>query len=327
MIERGFDYKIKIFAYLGIFLIALLFPLFSGLRVMNFAIHGLIGAILTLGLNIFFGYCGQINFGVAGFFAIGGYSVALLEKYLHLPFIITLIAAVVLSGGIALLVSVFLVRLRGHSLALGTFAFSLAVYTSVAKGFKNFTGGEDGINLAPVMLFQGVRAGDTFYYYLAVGILIACCWLSWTLRESRVGRAMVEIAQNETAALSFGVNIDKYLRLALMLNGMIAGIAGAIFVKWCGWISPEYFGIMANMIVVLALVVGGIGTVAGSLVGGISMYILPLVLIRFAEISVLTYGIILSVFLLFLPRGIVGEIKHLYYNLKIKSKTSQAEVK
>lgn len=327
MIERGFDYKLKIVAYVGIFLIALLFPLFSGPRLMNFALYGLIGAILTLGLNIFFGYCGQINFGVAGFFAIGGYSVALLEKYLHLPFIITLIAATVLTGAIALLISIFLVRLRGHSLALGTFAFSLAVYTSVAKGFKNFTGGEDGINLAPVMLFQGVRAGDTFYYYLAVGVVIACCWLSWTLRESRVGRAMVEIAQNETAALSFGVNIDKYLRLALMLNGMIAGIAGAIFVKWCGWISPEYFGIMANMIVVLALVVGGIGTVAGSLVGGISMYILPLVLIRFAEISVLTYGIILSVFLLFLPRGIVGEIKHLYYNLKIKSKTSQAEVK
>jgi len=103
---------------------------------MNFAIHGIIGAILTLGLNIFFGYCGQINFGVAGFFAVGGYTVALLEKYLHLPFIATLIAAIVLSGAISLFISIFLLRLRGHSLALGTFAFSLAVYTSVAKDLR-----------------------------------------------------------------------------------------------------------------------------------------------------------------------------------------------
>jgi len=87
------------------------------------------------------------------------------------------------------------------------------------------------------------------------------------ITESRVGRAMVGIAQNETAAQSFGVNIKRYLRLGLVLNGIIAGTAGAIFVKWCGWISPEYFGIMANMIVVLALVVGGIGSVVGAVVG------------------------------------------------------------
>lgn len=327
MNKRGSDYKVKIFAFIGVLLVALLFPQFSNLRVMNFAIYGLIGAILALGLNIFFGYCGQINFGVAGFFAIGGYSVALLEKYLALPFVISLIIAVALSGAITLLMSIFLVRLRGHSLALGTFAFSLAVYTSVAKGFKNFTGGEDGIKLAPVMLFHGVRAGDAFYYYLAIATLLACCWLSWTLRESRVGRAMIEIAQNETAALSVGVNIDKYLRLALLLNGLIAGMAGAIFVKWTGWISPEYFGIMANMIVVLALVVGGVGNIVGALVGGISMYILPLVIIPFAEISVLAYGVILSIFLLFMPRGIVGEIKHLYDSRKIKSNLYQAEGK
>ena len=311
--------KVKIFVLLGIGLLAMsLFPQLSSPRMMTFTILGLVGAIQTLGLNIFFGYCGQINFGVAGFFAIGGYSVALLEKYMGTPFTINLAIGVILSGIIALGISIFLVRLRGHSLALGTLAFSLAVYTSVAKGFKNYTGGEDGINLANLMLFDGVKANDAFYYYLLVAVVAACCWLSWTLRQSRIGRAMIEIAQNETAAVSFGVNINSYIRLGLILNGVIAGTAGCIFIKWTSWISPEYFGIMPNIIVVLALIVGGKGSIVGSVVGGIFMYILPQLMIGFAEFSLLTYGIILCIFLFFLPRGIVGEIQNLYFRRKNK---------
>jgi branched-chain amino acid transport system permease protein len=311
--------KVKILVLLGVgLLVILLFPKFTSPRMMTFTILGLVGAIQTLGLNIFFGYCGQINFGVAGFFAIGGYSVALMEKYLGTPFAINLVAGLIFAGFVGLVISLFLVRLRGHSLALGTFAFSLAIYTSVAKGFKSYTGGEDGINLAHLMLFNGSGASDSFYYYLLVAVVAACCWLSWTLRQSRVGRAMIEIAQNETAATSFGVNINRYIRLGLVLNGAIAGIAGAIFIKWTSWISPEYFGIMANIIVVLALIVGGKGSIVGAIVGGIFMFILPQLMIGFAEYSLFTYGIILCVFLLFLPRGIVGEIENLYFRCKNK---------
>jgi len=328
MSEKGFNYKDRarvVVVVCFIFLIALLFPLFSSPQVMNLAILGLIGAILTLGLNVFFGYCGQINFGAAGFFALGGYGVALLEEYLKIPFIISLPLAVIFSGIVVSLVSLFLVRLRGHSLALGTLAFSLAVYTSVARGFKNVTGGEDGINLKPLLLFDGSPVGEWFFYYLALATVVACCWLSWTLRKSRVGRAMTEIAQNELAALSFGVNISKYLRLGLILNSLMAGVAGGIFVKWIGWISPEYFGLMPNIIIVLALVVGGVGSIAGAVVGGIFIYILPQLMIRFAEISVLTYGVILCLSLLFLPRGIVGEIFNLYYTHRTKLNVSQSE--
>jgi len=328
MSEKGFNYKDRarvVVMVCFIFLIALLFPLFSSPQVMNLAILGLIGAILTLGLNVFFGYCGQINFGAAGFFALGGYGVALLEEYLKIPFIISLPLAVIFSGIVVWIVSLFLVRLRGHSLALGTLAFSLAVYTSVARGFKNFTGGEDGINLVPVMLFDGSPVGEWFFYYLALATVVACCWVNWTLRKSRVGRAMTEIAQNELAALSFGVNISKYLRLGLVLNGLMAGVAGGIFVKWIGWISPEYFGLMPNVIILLALVVGGVGSIAGAVVGGIFIYILPQLMIRFAEISVLTYGVILCLSLLFLPRGIVGEIFNLYYTHRTKLSVSLSE--
>jgi len=314
-VSNDADSRMRTLVLIGVLLLlALIFPMVSNPRVMNFAILGLVGAILTLGLNICFGYCGQINFGSGGFFAIGGYCIALLEESLHTPFVFNLLAAAIFGGVITLLMSMFLVRLRGHSLALGTFAFSLAIYTSVAKGFKSFTGGEDGIRLAPLVLWHETTASDTFYYYLIVAVLAACCWLSWTLRRSRVGRAMLEIAQNEVAAASFGVDINKYLRLALVLNGVIGAVAGGIFVKWAGWISPEYFNIMSNFTPVLSLVVGGVGNIAGAVVGGIFIHILPTLMIGLAEFSTLIYGVILCVFLLFLPRGIIGELQQRYYN-------------
>lgn len=315
------------FILVGVLLLAaLLFPFFTSSAMLYFSILGLVGAILALGLNVFFGYCGQINFGVAGFFAVGGYGVALLEKYLQWPFAVNLILAVTLTALVALLISPCLVRLREHGLALGTLAFALAVHTSVSKGFVDFTGGEDGISLAPLILFSGKRAGDWFYYYLLVAAVGACYWLNFTLRNSRVGRAMIGIAQNETAASIFGVPIDKFLRLALVLNGGIAGLAGGIFVKWAGWCAPEYFGLMTNVIILLAAVVGGVGNALGAMVGGILMYTLPQMLIFLGEFHVLFYGLILAVFLLFLPRGIVGETERLLRWVSLKWSTRGEEV-
>ncbi|MGA2464859.1 MAG: branched-chain amino acid ABC transporter permease [Thermodesulfobacteriota bacterium] len=319
--------KTRMFVLIGVLIAALIFPLISSPRTMNFAIIGLFGAILTLGLNILYGYCGQINFGIAGFYAIGGYGVALLEKYLCTPFVMNLLIAVIVGGILTLLMSFFLVRLRGHSLVLGTIAFHMAIYTSVAKGFKGFTGGEDGIKLAPLMLFNGIKATDLFYYYLIVATIAACCWLNWTLRNSRLGRAMIEIAQNEVAAISFGVSIDRHLRLALVLNGVIAAVAGGIFVKWTGWVSPEYFGIMPSIIPVLSLVVGGVGNIVGAVVGGIFMHMLPIFMIRFAELSTLLYGLILCIFPLFLTRGIIGEIQYRYQSRKATRSVSPEEGK
>jgi len=318
--------RLAFLAFMAILiLVVLFFPFLCGGRILYLTIIGLVGAILALGTNIFFGYCGQINFGAAGFFAAGGYGVALLEKYLNLPFAINLILAVIIVGFLTLLISLCLVRMRGHGLALGTLAFALGIHASVSKGFVAFTGGEDGINLAPLILFNGSKAGDSFFYYLLVAAVAACYWVSWVLRNSRVGRAMVGIAQNETAAASVGVDIKKYLRIALVLNGVMGGLAGGIFVKWASWCAPEYFNLMCNVIILLSVVVGGTGSTLGAVVGGASMYILPQLLIALAEFHVLFYGVILAIFLRFLPRGIVGETQRLYYWLSLRRSTNRIE--
>jgi branched-chain amino acid transport system permease protein len=288
-------------------LIILLLPHFVSATGMHLAMVGLMGAISALGLNIFFGYCGQINFGVAGFLAIGGYGVALLERYTTIPYFISLIISVVASGLIAFFAGLALLRLREYMLALGTLAFGMAVYEAVAKGFTTVTKGEDGINLSRLGVF-GIPAGDTFFYYLFLFVTVLCWWISHALRNSRAGRAMLAISQNELAATSFGVNINKYIMQAFLVSNMMIAAGGGLFVKWMSWCSPEYFSMMTTISVVLAVVAGGIGSTFGVIIGGIVMFILREVLVPLALYDMLAYGIILCLFLLFMPRGIGGGI-------------------
>jgi len=155
--------KLKILGYSLVLLFLLILPAFAKGNVMFLAVLGLIGGIATLGVNIFFGYCGQVNFGAAGFMAIGGYCVAFLERDLHTPYLLGLVLGVVASGLVALLVSIFLLRLRHFVLGLGTTAFGLAIYSMFAKGFTAYTHGEDGVSLSPLHLFGG-EVGDKFFY-------------------------------------------------------------------------------------------------------------------------------------------------------------------
>jgi branched-chain amino acid transport system permease protein len=295
-------------AFAGAVIVAiLLFPIFSSRITLHFAMVGLTGAILALGLNIFYGYCGQINFGSAGFFAIGGYGVALLDKYIQMPYFVSLFLSIVISGIIAFLMSRPLLRLREYMLALGTLAFGMAIYEAVSKGFTSYTGGEDGINISKLKIF-GTPAGDTFFFYLFLIAILLCYWVSYALRNSRTGRAMVSISQDETAATSLGVNINNYLIQAFMLSGMILTLAGGLFVKWTGWCSPEYFSLKNSILILLAVVVGGVGSAFGAIIGGLIMFILQELLVPLAIYEMLAYGIILCIFLLFMPKGIKSGI-------------------
>jgi branched-chain amino acid transport system permease protein len=295
--------------------VILLFPLYGRGEASHLAIVGLMGAISALGLNLFYGYCGQINFGAAGFIAIGGYGVALMEKYTGMPFVFCLIISIIAAGLIALILTFPLLRLREYMLALGTLAFGMVVYEAASKGFTDYTGGEDGIDMMALSFF-GEPVGDVFFFYVFLGVTCLCFWISHALRHSRTGRAMVAIAQDETAATSLGVNIDKYLRKTFMLSGMMLALGGGLFVKWSVWCSPEFFSLMTSVTVLLAVVVGGVGSAFGSIIGGVFMFSLRELLVPLALYDMLVYGIILGVFLLFMPRGIRGGITFLGNLLK-----------
>jgi branched-chain amino acid transport system permease protein len=311
--------KFKILVFSIVLVCLLILPAFAKGIVMFLAILGLIGGIAALGVNIFFGYCGQVNFGTAGFMAIGGYSVALLERDLHTPYFLNLVIGIVVSGLIALLVSVFLLRLRHFVLGLGTVAFGLAVYSVFAKGFTDYTRGEDGVSLNPLQLF-GIQAGDNFFYYLSLICVILCIWISYAVRNSRVGRGMVAIAENEVAATSMGVDIDHHLRIALVLNGLLNGLAGGLLVKYLNFCSPDHFNLSYSILVFIGVVVGGAGSALGAALGGIIMFTINEILTPLGLYHTLTYGVILGSILLFMPDGIVGGIRSLAHRWSGASK-------
>ena len=291
-------------------LLGLALPVLAPGQPVHYAILALNGVLWTLGLNFFFGYCGQINFGVAGFAAVAGYGLALLAVKVKLPLGLSFLLAIVGTALVTYLASLVLLRLRELVLGLGTLAFSLMVYMTVRSGFIDLTGGEDGISLPKLVLF-GSKMGDQFYYYVYLVAGALGLYVAYAVLHSRTGRAMRAIAEDEDAAIASGVDVRRYMRLALLLNGVYAGVAGAIYVQWNGWVSPEYFGLMANVLVLLALVVGGTGRPLGAVVGALLMFPLPQALIALEKYHYVIYGLILILMLRFAPHGLVGLVQPL----------------
>ncbi len=266
-----------------------------------------IGIILALGTNIFFGYCGQINFGAAAFYALGAYISAILQVRLGLPFFaafpLTLTGCLLAS----LIVGVPLLRLRHHTLALGTVAFASVVYL-VLNTWITFTGGEDGLAM-PKVSFFGYKAGSHFYYYLILIFAVLSYLMCHYLVCSRVGRAMKAIREDEVAALSTGINSGHYRMLAFMLNGLLSGLAGILFAQESAWITPSTFHLWTNVVIILMVVVGGAGSNFGAALGGAIIMLLPQLLGAFQQYHVLIYGLLLALTLRFMPQGI-GDFVH-----------------
>ncbi len=282
-----------------------LFPHFVPSLYMYYATFSLIGALWTLSLNFFMGYCGQINFGVGAFGFISGYSFALLVTKLGVPTLVAALLSIIIVCLVTYAVSIILVRLREVELGLGTLAFSLALHAAVSTSLKGITGGEDGISLPPLTIF-GRTMGDLFYFYVCLVLVVLCCFVSYLVLDSRIGRAMKAIGQDEIAARSVGIDIPKYWRLGLILNALFGGLAAVLYVQWVKWISPEHFGLHLNILVLLALVVGGMGKPLGATIGGMFIFLLPQFLVALQEWSTLVYGLILVLVLKFLPSGIAG---------------------
>ena len=290
----------------GVALIGGLLPLgvadFVRYLVVLVSIYG----IAALGLNIFMGYCGQINMGSAAFFCIGAYVPTMLQVKFGVHYLIGFPIAVVFSILIAWLLSYPLLRLKGHAMAIGTLSFGMAVYL-IAERFPSLTGGADGITVPPMTLF-GADAGDKFYYYLILICFLASYLGCYFLMDSRIGRALKAIRDDEDAASALGINVAHYKTLAWVLNNALMSIAGALFAQQAGFLSPSTFALWTSISVLVMICVGGLGTNLGSVIGAAIMTLLPYLLVSIQEYIMLTQGIILFSVLRFMPEGIVGTL-------------------
>ncbi len=261
--------------------------------------------LLAVGLNLLFGYTGQISLAHATFYAIGAYTTSLLEVHAGLSFWVTTPIALCFAVVVAIVIGIPTLKLKDHYLALATLALCL-VTTLFLLNAKWLTNGAEGVMGIEAPRFFGYPLqGVTLYYFVAFLTFVVFVMIR-NLVNSRVGIALETIRENEDAAESLGVNVLYYKVMVFAISGALAALAGAIYAHLTLFASPESFALPLSIEVLVIIVVGGLASMMGSVVGAIVITLLPEFLYDFEEYRLLVYGVILLLVVIFAPKGIVG---------------------
>lgn len=292
-------------------LIALTLPLWlPSAYHLHVAIMAGIFGVLALSLNLLLGYTGQLSLGHAAFFGIGAYTSALLTVTLEWSFWPALAAAIALAGAAGWLIGRLSLKLRGAYFVLVTISFA-GVISLVSVNWIELTNGPLGLPGVPAPeLGPWSLRTKTAYYYLVLAAVALSYVVSRRLVGSRIGRAFVALRENEALAESIGIDVTHYLVLAAVVSAAMAGLGGSLYAHYTRFVSPEVFLFSYTVTMVIMVVAGGKGTLAGPLVGAVLFTALPEAL-RAAtswQWQMLAYGMLLVLLVVFMPRGIVPHI-------------------
>ncbi len=264
-------------------------------------------ALAVVGLNLLMGFAGQVSLGHAGFLGIGAYSVVIGPVYFGLPSWLSLFAGAALSGVIAFLVGRPILRLKGHYLAVATLGFGLLV-AIVLTNEAGWTGGPDGLSVPRLTLFGWQVRGSNAWYWITGATLVAGFVLALNLMSSPTGRALQAIHDSEIAALVLGVDVARKKLTVFTISAVYASVAGSYLALFNGHVTPDVAGFLRSIELVAMVVLGGMGSIVGSLVGAAVLVVLPQALTIFHEYEQAMLGLIVMVFMIFLRRGIVPSL-------------------
>jgi branched-chain amino acid transport system permease protein len=264
-------------------------------------------ALAVVGLNLLMGFAGQVSLGHAGFLGIGAYSVAIGPVYFGLPSWLCLFAGVMLSGAVAFLVGRPILRLKGHYLSVATLGFGLLV-AIVLTNEAGWTGGPDGMSVPKLALFGWSVRGSDAWYWIAGMTFVGGFVLALNLIESPTGRALQAIHDSEIAALVLGIDVARKKLMVFIISAMYASVAGSYLALFNGHVTPDVAGFLRSIELVAMVVLGGMGSIVGSLVGATVLVVLPQALTIFHEYEQALLGLIVMVFMIFLRQGIVPSI-------------------
>ena len=267
----------------------------------------LVYTLVTLGFTIIIGNLGQLAFANTAFFGIGAYTSAILMVYLGFPYIISIFAAAVIGGLAGFLASVTALRgIRLYYLAIITLAFGELMRWVYLHG-DDVTKGSDGLRIPDNIFFLGIPLDSEvpkFFVFLFITVLVVKA--TSNLMRSKIGRAIVSIRENEATTASLGIHTARYIVLAFVWSGSVVGIAGAMFAVLTERVLPEAFGLTEVIIHFGMVLVGGTGSIVGSVIGAIALTTLPEYFRQFPGLDELFFGIIIVLVLLFLPKGLVS---------------------
>jgi branched-chain amino acid transport system permease protein len=266
----------------------------------------LVNAVVALGLNLLSGYTNQLSFGHAGFLAIGAYTAALLTIHAPaVPVVVSLAAAGAVTAVVGLGFGVPCLRLSGLYLAMATLAFGFVI-TEAILNLDGLTRGADGLRVPVARLGAFALASETARYYLVAVVAALLVAAAANLARTRTGRALLAVRESEIAAQASGVPVARYKTVAFGLSAFYTGVAGGLFAFVVGFLSPDAFDVFMSVDFIVMIILGGLGSVPGSVVGAAVVTVLHDSLAAFQNYRPLIFGVILIACMLFMPGGIIG---------------------
>ncbi|WP_275199342.1 branched-chain amino acid ABC transporter permease [Bradyrhizobium sp. CSA207] len=264
-------------------------------------------SIVVLGLNLLMGYAGQVSLGHAGFFILGAYSVALGPSQLGLNPWLSMAGGVALTSALAFVIGRPLLRLSGYHLAMATLAFGAIVYVFITNEV-DLTGGPDGMQVQRANLSVLGLSHLMSWYWLAGGFLVLSMLILSNLLSSPAGRALRALHDSEVAAGVLGIDVARAKLMAFVISAALAALAGANLALLDGHITPAAGGILRSVELLTMAVVGGLGSLVGSVAGAAFLVLLPQFLTEFHDYEHAILGFLLVVIMVMLPLGIVPSL-------------------
>lgn len=255
-----------------------------------------INLIAVLGLSILTGFTGLFSFGHAGFMAIGAYVGAIVTARMHLPFIVAILAAGLVAGIISIGIGRLTLKLKGDYFCIATMGFGEAIRLILNNWA--WVGGARGWESIPQL--KGASL------FLPFGVAIVAVILTWNMVNSRQGRNMVAVREEELAAQMAGIDVMRTKMMALVTSAVLAGIAGALMANFVGFIAPKTFNMTKSTELTIIVIFGGIGSISGSVVGALLLTALPEIFRAFSDWRLVFYGLAVIVIMVGRPQGLLG---------------------
>ena len=302
--------------FLGIVLVvAVIYPFLTSMYQTNIMISALIYVILALGLNIVIGLGGMLHLGYAAFYAVGAYTYGILNHFFGVGFWVALPIAGVVSGLFGILLGVPVLRLRGDYLAIVTLAF-VEIVRIVLTNFEALSLGPSGIKGIdrPALFGIDFALPDTirYIYFICLVCVIVAIIVINRLENSRIGRQWVAMGEDDIASRAMGVNTTKAKLTAFALSAVFAGVAGVLFAAKTTFINPESFRVWESVLVLSMVVLGGMGSIPGVILGAMILILLPEYLRAFSQYRLLIFGAVLVLMMVFKPDGLIPKRRKAY---------------
>lgn len=288
---------------------------------LHLMILALIWVVISQGQNLIQGFTGYVSIASAGFMGVGAYASTLLCLRLGVSVWVAMLCAPLITALIAVFVGYPSLRVKGHYFAIVTLAYNLVIFI-VLNNFSSLTGGEGGLTHVPRPEgFSLVGMNFSFdsregYYYLVLFAAIFATMICAMILRSRVGQVLLSIRQNETLAQAVGIETWHYKLFAFVLSAAFAGLAGALYAHFIGFLNPEPFGVDQSLNAILAVILGGSGTLSGPVVGAFLVVALPEYLRVADSLRLVVYGGLLILTTIYMPRGVVPMLGSGYRKLK-----------